>query len=213
MALKISGWTVGPFQTNCYLAYDEDSLEGILFDAGMEPDVLIAGIRESGAKLTKIVNTHGHIDHVAGNKALKQAFDVPIVIHRADEPMLQGVAMQGRMFGVEAENSPPPDGYLDEGDIVHLGPWKFHALFTPGHSPGSLSFYQPEHKLCIVGDTLFQGSIGRTDLPGGSFDQLATAIRAKLYTLPDDTTILPGHMGLSTIGDEKRSNPFVRPLP
>lgn len=212
MALKINGWTVGPFQTNCFLVYDEDTREAILFDAGMEPEVLVAGIREANVELIKLVNTHGHIDHVAGNKVIKETFNVPIYIHKADEPMLKGVAMQARMFGVEAENSPPPDGYLDEGDELTLANWKFAIRFVPGHSPGSLVFYQADHQFCIVGDTLFQGSIGRTDLPGGNFDQLATAIRSKLYTLPDDTTILPGHMGLSTIGEEKSSNPFVRPL-
>lgn len=210
MGLRVQSWTVGPFQTNCYLVIDEDSQQAILFDAGMEPEVLAAGVEQSGATLVALVNTHGHIDHVAGNALIKKRFDVPILIHAADEPMLQGVAMQARMFGVDAVNSPPPDRYLDEGDTLELGDWSFELRHVPGHSPGSLVFYQPEHQFCVVGDTLFQGSIGRTDLPGGDFDTLAQAIRSKLYTLPDETVILPGHMGLSKIGVEKATNPFVR---
>lgn len=211
MALKVQSWTVGPFATNCYLVYDEDSREAILFDAGMEPQVLIDAIARADVRLKALINTHGHIDHVAGNRALLAAYDVPLYIHAADAPMLAGVEMQGRLFGVAAENSPPPTATLDEGDEVTIGPWRFELRHVPGHSPGSLVFYQPEHELCLVGDTLFAGSIGRTDLPGGDFDTLANAIRSKLYTLPDTVTILPGHMGLSTIGREKASNPFVRP--
>lgn len=210
MALKATGWTVGPFATNCYLIADEETNEGILFDAGLEPELLVEQVRASGVKLVKLINTHGHIDHVAGNKAILDAFDVPLYIHEADVPMLEGVVMQAQMFGVEAENSPPPTATIDEGDEVTLGGWRFELLYVPGHSPGSLAFYQPDHGFCVVGDALFAGSVGRTDLPGGDWETLLASIREKLFQLPDETQILPGHMGLSTIGAEKAGNPFVR---
>ena len=211
MALKINMWTVGPFQTNCYLVFDELTREAVLFDAGMEPELLVQGIGDADVELVSLVNTHGHLDHVAGNQAIKDAFAVPIKIHRDDEALLGAVAMQAQMFGVDAQNSPPADVFIDENDTVKIGQWEFAIYHTPGHCPGSLSFYQPDHNLCLAGDTLFQGSIGRTDLPGGNFEQLADSIRSKLYTLPDDTVVLAGHMGQTTIGAEKKTNPFVRP--
>lgn len=209
MALDVTGWTVGPFATNCYLVRDTETDEAILFDAGLEPEALVAAIRDAGVRLVRLVNTHGHIDHVAGNRAVLEAFDVPLAIHPDDRGLLEAVEMQGQMFGVTAENSPEPDELLGEGDTVALGRWRFEVRHTPGHSPGSLSFYEPEHGICIVGDALFAGSIGRTDLPGGSFEELARSIRSRLYSLPDETTIYPGHMGLSTIGRERAGNPFV----
>ncbi len=211
MGLKINGWTVGPFATNCYLVHDEETGDAILFDAGMEPERLVDEVRATGFNLVSLINTHGHIDHVAGNQAIVDAFDVPLYIHAADVSMLSNIEAQAQMFGVQAVNSPPPTATLSESDVVKLGAWTFQLFHTPGHSPGSLSFYEPEHQICLVGDTLFAGSIGRTDLPGGDFEVLAASIREKLYVLPDETTILPGHMGLSTIGREKQGNPFVRP--
>lgn len=211
MTLEIRGWTVGPFATNCWLAVDRDVNEAILFDAGMDPETLIEGVRESGATLREIVLTHGHIDHVGGLAAIKRVFDVPVRMHPDDAPMLQAVPMQARMFGVEAETPPDPDAWLAEGDVVELGAHRFRVLHVPGHSPGSIALVADADAVCIVGDLIFSGSVGRTDLPGGDWATLERSVREKIYTLPDAMRLLPGHMKPTSVGREKASNPFVRP--
>ncbi len=211
MTLEIRGWTVGPFATNCWLAVDRDSSEAILFDAGMEPETLIAGIRESGAVLREVVLTHGHIDHVGGLAALKRVFDVPVRMHADDAAMLAGVPMQARMFGVTAEPPPEPDGWLADGDTVTLGRHVFRVMHVPGHSPGSIALVADEDGVCVVGDLIFAGSVGRTDLPGGDFGILERSIRERIYTLPPEMRLLPGHMQPTSVGHERKHNPFVRP--
>lgn len=211
MTLEIRGWTVGPFQTNCWLAVDRDANEAVLFDAGLEPATLIAGVRESGAVLREIVLTHGHIDHVGGLAAFKRAFNVPVRMHADDAPMLQGVPMQARMFGVQAEQPPQPDGWLADGDVVAVGNHRFQVLHVPGHSPGSIALWSEADGVCMVGDLIFFGSVGRTDLPGGDFDILERSIRERIYPLPPATQLLPGHMQPTTVAREREHNPFVRP--
>jgi len=210
MSLTIKTWTVGPFATNCYLVADDTAGEAVLFDAGLEPQTLIQGIEAADVRLKVLINTHAHIDHVAGNRAVVDGFGVPLWMHETAVPLLQSVPAQAQMFGVEAEASPEPDALLAHGDAVYVGDFRFEVRHTPGHSPGGLTFYCAEAQVAIVGDTVFAGSIGRTDLPGADFDVLARAIREQIYTLPEETTLYPGHMGTTTVGREKTTNPFVR---
>lgn len=210
MPLKVLPYTLGPFATNCYFVYDPEAEEGVIFDAGFDPHPMIVGIRSLKVRVKALINTHAHVDHVAGNRAVMSAFAVPLYIHRLDLPLLEAAPLQGQIFGAPIEPSPPPTDTLEDGDEVGIGRYVMRVLHTPGHTPGGISFFEPESKICIVGDTLFQGSVGRTDFPGGDWHTLLHSIRTKLYTLPDDVVIYPGHMGPSTIGKEKRSNPFVR---
>jgi glyoxylase-like metal-dependent hydrolase (beta-lactamase superfamily II) len=210
MPLRILPFTLGPFATNCYFVYDPSAGEGVIFDAGFEPEKMIEEIHRLGVRVKALINTHGHVDHVAGNQRVVSAFSIPLYIHSLDIPLLESAPLQGRLFGTPVSPSPPPTDILEEGDEVGIGEYLFKVIHTPGHTPGGLCFYEPQNGVCIVGDTLFQGSIGRTDLPGGDFETLITSIRTKLYTLPDHVVIYPGHMGSSTIGIEKQTNPFVR---
>lgn len=207
--LFVDTLTVGPFETNCYLLADPRSKSAWLIDAGMDPDALIRWVARSGFTLRGLLLTHGHIDHAAGNKRVKERFGVPISIHRDDEPMLSTLELQGRMFGVATDNSPPPDAYLEEGQTLELGALRAAVLHTPGHTPGGVCFWLEAFGLVFAGDTLFSGSIGRTDLPGGDHAQLLDSIRQKLMRLDDETLVLPGHMGLTKIGLERQYNPFL----
>lgn len=210
MPLKVRSYTLGPFATNCYFLYDPEERVGVIFDAGFAPARMLEDLRASGIRVKALINTHGHIDHVAGNREVLETFPVPLYIHRADLPLLSSAPLQGQFFGITCEPSPPPTDTLEEGDEVVIGNYILKVLHTPGHTPGSLCFYDPLSRICVVGDTLFQGSVGRTDLPGGDWETLVRSIQEKLYTLPDDVVIYPGHMGISSIGEEKRTNPFVR---
>ena len=176
-------------------------------DPGFEAQVVLDVVREEKLELEWIVNTHGHLDHVAGNKLFKEATGAPIVLHPEDEPFLSSVARQGMMFGVEAEDSPPSDVAFVEGEPFVLDGVAFDVLHTPGHSPGSVSLVLDGH--AIVGDTLFAGSIGRTDLPGAVHDDLIEAIRTKLFALPGETICYPGHGPATTVARERATNPFV----
>lgn len=210
MTLEVHGFTVGPFATNCWLVVETESRDAILFDAGMDPEVLVRGIREADANLLELINTHGHIDHVAGNRVIQETFGVRSRIHPDDAAMLETIEMQARMFGVEATNPPPPDGWLAAGDIVELGTHRFEVRHVPGHSPGSVAFVEHAAQVCIVGDLIFAGSVGRTDLPGGDFAVLEHSIRTQIYTLPDEVQLFPGHMGVTSVGRERAGNPFVQ---
>ena len=155
-----------------------------------------------------IINTHGHFDHVSGNKALKKATGADLMIHPEDAPMLAQLSSGAAMWGMQSEDSPEPDKLLNDGDTVTVGSITFRVLYTPGHTPGGISLHAD--KSVFVGDTLFAGSIGRTDFPGGDFNTLINSIHTKLFTLPDDVDVYTGHMEATTIGKEKRYNPFCR---
>ncbi len=202
--------TLGPFETNCYIVSDGDRCW--IIDASFEPEALIERVRELGLKPEALILTHAHVDHIAGVDEVVRAFGhLPVVMH-ADErewlanPMLNLSAAMG--LPVTARG---PDRFIAEGDTLTLGGQTWKVSHTPGHSPGGVSLINSEAGIALVGDTLFAGSIGRTDFPGSDFETLAHSIRAKLYTLPDDTRVYPGHGPPTTIGREKRTNPFVRP--
>jgi glyoxylase-like metal-dependent hydrolase (beta-lactamase superfamily II) len=198
---------VGPLQSNSYLLADEVTREAALFDPGMESEPVADILARERLTVTAIVNTHGHFDHVFGNAYFKAKTGAPLLMHRADLDLVKRLEEQSLYFGFRATPSPPPDRFLEEGDEVRVGGIRLRVLHTPGHSAGGICLVTDG--TAFVGDTLFAGSIGRTDLPGGSAETLLTSIREKLLTLPDDTVIYPGHGPATTIGHERRHNPFL----
>ena len=198
---------VGMLGTNCYLVACPETKEAIVIDPGDEGKRIFNLVTKNGFKVTGIVNTHGHWDHVGGNKELKKLTGAPILIHEQDADFLtDGRLHLGSMMG-KNENSPQGDRILKEGDIVQVGKYEFKVVHTPGHTPGGISLVGKD--VVFVGDTLFAGSIGRTDLPGGNYDTLMTSIKNKLLPLSDDIIVYPGHGPSTTIGKERKSNPFL----
>ncbi len=213
MALELASFTFNPFQENTYVLHDK-SRECIIIDPGcsnpFEEEELKDFIEGKGLKPTKLVLTHAHIDHVLGCKFVKDTWNIPMYMHRNEIPVLESTVKVGQMYGVPVTPPPAADFYLEAGDTLSISEHDFKVLFTPGHSPGSVSFYYAAQQLLISGDVLFSGSIGRTDLPGGNFDTLEESIKTQLYTLPDEVKVYSGHGPHTTIGREKRGNPFVR---
>ena len=206
----IKSLTVGPIMANCYILGCEETAAAVVIDPGDDVDKILLALAESKLTVKYIVNTHGHFDHVGGNRKLKEATGADILIHADDAPMLSQLKEAAASFGLSSDTSPAPDRLLEDGDSLSFGKITLQVLHTPGHSPGGISLYVPGVPGAVfVGDTLFAGSIGRTDLPGGNFDVLKKSIHNQLFTLPEDVTVYPGHMGTTTIGGEKRTNPFV----
>lgn len=198
---------VGPIQANCFIVGCEETRQAAVIDPGDEADRILLTLADSGLAVVQIINTHGHFDHVGANRRMKQATGAPILIHALDAPMLGLLSRSAAAWGMSAENSPPPDRTVDEGDTISVGTLTFNVIHTPGHTPGGISLLCG--KSLFVGDTLFAGSVGRTDFPGGSFEALQASIRDKLFTLPPEVTVYTGHGAETTVGAERRSNPFV----
>ncbi len=201
----IQSLTVGPIQATCFIVGDEQTKEAVVIDPGDEARRIFSGLQKHSLTLKYIINTHGHFDHVGANKALKSLTGAPILIHQGDAPMLSGLSGSARMWGMQAEDS-PPDQLIKDGDRITFGQITLQVIHTPGHSPGGISLYTP--KVVFVGDTLFAGSIGRTDFPGGDYDLLISGVRNRLFVLGDDVQVFPGHGPDTTIGYEKKYNPF-----
>ncbi|MBI9073796.1 MAG: MBL fold metallo-hydrolase [Desulfatibacillum sp.] len=199
---------VGPLQANCFIVGCDKTKEAVVIDPGGDADKILMTLAQHKLTLKAILNTHGHFDHVEGNKGVKDASGADIYIHEEDAPMLQMVSSLAASFGLSMENSPPADKFLKEGDKISFGEESLEVVHTPGHSPGGVSFVAPG--VVFVGDTLFAGSIGRTDLPGGSENQLIEAVKKKLFILSDDCVVCPGHGPETTVGREKMYNPFFR---
>jgi glyoxylase-like metal-dependent hydrolase (beta-lactamase superfamily II) len=200
-----------PFDENTYVVWLSGRDDAIVFDPGLEPELILDMLREQGLRVAAIVNTHGHADHIGGNAILKEAFpDAPIVIGANDAVMLTDTeANLSAPFGFPV-TSPPADRTVSEGDAVEVAGMTLDVLDVPGHSPGHVVYvYRSAPALVFGGDVLFRGSIGRTDFPGGSHAQLLRGIREKLFTLPDDTVVYPGHGPVTKVGYEKRTNPFL----
>jgi glyoxylase-like metal-dependent hydrolase (beta-lactamase superfamily II) len=192
---------------NCFILGCEETLHAAVIDPGDEADRILTSLAESQLTLDYIINTHGHFDHVGANKRLKDASNAPILIHALDAPMLNQLAAEASAWGLTTENSPAPDRTIDEGDTVSVGNTTLTVIHTPGHTPGGVSLKTQGH--VFVGDTLFSGSIGRTDFPGGNFETLKASIQKKLFALDDDVQVHTGHGPQTTIGQERRYNPFV----
>ncbi|TCT13161.1 glyoxylase-like metal-dependent hydrolase (beta-lactamase superfamily II) [Tepidamorphus gemmatus] len=201
---------VTPFQQNCTLLFDEASRRGVVVDPGGDLDRIDEAIAKLGLTIEGILLTHGHIDHAAGADELRERLGVTITgPHRADRMLLANLSAQGAMYGIIGARDVEPDRWLEEGDTVTVAGRTLEVLHCPGHSPGSVVYFDRAARFALVGDVLFRGSVGRTDLPGGSFEQLSEAIHRKLFPLGDDVVFLCGHGPGGTLGEERRSNPFV----
>jgi len=199
--------TVGPFQENSYILADSDSGEGILIDPGHDPEAILDRVAELGIRITAIVNTHAHIDHVGGVPEIQRQLKIPFRLHAADRPLLKALPQQAAMYGLPPLQVPEVESYLKGGDRFTVGTLEVEIIETPGHSPGSITLKVGDD--LIAGDVLFAGSIGRTDLYGGDFGILKSSIRDALFPLGDHCRVWPGHGPETTIGEERRTNPFV----
>lgn len=209
--LAIRSFTFSPVQENTYLLYNDEH-QCCIIDPGCyfpeEREELKTGIEKTGLSPVLLLNTHCHLDHVFGNKFVAETWGLQLHIHPLEKPLLDFAPQSGRMWQLPFDNYEGPLVYLKEGKSVKIGEEILRILFVPGHSPGSVAFYYEKGGFVIAGDALFQGSIGRTDLPGGDFDTLINSIRTQLFTLPDETVVYSGHGAPTTIGEEKKSNPF-----
>lgn len=205
--LEIVALPNGQFAENCYLIGDRATRRAVIIDPGEEPRLFLAELDTRGWSLQSIWLTHAHLDHIMGVGAVKAATGVPIHLHPADRALYDSLPRQGEWMGVPLEPPPPPDAELVEGETLHLGAHEFLVRQTPGHSPGSVSFITPG--LVLSGDVLFNGSIGRTDLPGGDFPTLMQSIHSVLLALPDSTVVYSGHGPETTVGVERMTNPFL----
>lgn len=202
---------VTPFQQNCTLVWCEQSMQAAVVDPGGDLDKIRAAVKEEGVQLKKILLTHAHIDHAGGVAELAAAESLPIEgPHMGDKFWIDGMAQQSAMFGFPNCESFDPDRWLNDGDTVEVGESSFNVIHCPGHTPGHVVFYQTEDQMALVGDVLFNGSIGRTDFPQGNHQQLIDSIKHKLFTLDESVEFIPGHGLGSTFGHEKNTNPFVQ---
>jgi len=206
----IETFPVGPLQCNCTILGDEQAGEAIVIDPGDEVGRIHRRLTERGLKLKQILVTHAHIDHVGGALKLKRLTGAPILLNENDLPLLKMMDMQAGWLGIATPETAPPGEPLADGLRVGLESYPAQVIHTPGHTQGSICLHFAPLKLLVAGDTLFAGSIGRTDLPGGNFDQIIDSIESRLLALPDETKVLPGHGPATTIGAERKSNPFLR---
>jgi glyoxylase-like metal-dependent hydrolase (beta-lactamase superfamily II) len=207
--IMVKGIVVGVFQENCWVIGNRRTGEAICIDPGDQPTEILALAKDMGVNIKYIANSHAHIDHVLGVRGVHAATGAKFLLHHEDLGLLRdGFKMSAQRFGLDPSQPPPdPEQYLEEDDIVEVDGLQLKVITTPGHTPGSVSFYT--EGFLFSGDTLFRGSIGRTDLPGGSFAEEMTSICDKLLVLPEDTVVLPGHMDETSIEFEKKHNPFV----
>lgn len=206
--MLIHTFVTGPLETNTYLIGDRAAGEALVIDPGGDADEVVAFLQKERLRLKNILNTHGHFDHVSGNRALRQVTGASILIHEGDAPMLGMAARAAELFMIRAENSPAPDILLEDREEIRVGGKLLRVAHTPGHSPGGITLVGDGVAFC--GDLVFYGSVGRTDLPGGSEKALLQSIHRVIMALPDDTVLYPGHGPETTVGQEKQHNPFFR---
>jgi glyoxylase-like metal-dependent hydrolase (beta-lactamase superfamily II) len=203
-------FAVGPLQCNCTILGDEEKREAIVIDPGDEVGRIEKRINELGLSIKQIIITHGHIDHVGGALKLKRLTGAPILLNERDLPLLAMMDEQAAWIGVDTPSVAPPDESLADGLMVGLTRYPGLVIHTPGHTQGSVCLHFAQQKLLLAGDTLFAGSIGRTDLPGGDYPQILRSIHSRLLVLPEETRVIPGHGDETTIGEEREFNPFLR---
>lgn len=209
MPLRIETIIVGPFEVNCYLVWDSATSDAVIIDPGADEDHIMKAAKRAGCNPQAILLTHGHGDHIAGVAAIKEHFNIPLYAGDGEEKLLASPSANvSALIGIPIV-APPPDVKLKDEDTVSVGSLRFRALLTPGHSPASICYLHEREGVLFCGDALFQGSIGRTDLPGGSFETLMESIRTKILTLPDPVVCYPGHGPRTTVGAERRTNPFI----
>jgi hydroxyacylglutathione hydrolase len=210
--ITVASFTFSPVQENTYILFNEEG-KAFITDPGCyftaEEEKLLQFIKEKDLKPEKLINTHCHLDHVFGNKFIHKTFGLELHLHPLEEKVLAFAPTSGQMWGLNFDNYNGPLHFLNDGDIIELGKDKLEIIFTPGHSPGSICFYCKEQNFLIGGDVLFYESIGRTDLPGGDHTTLIKSIQERLFVLPDETEIFSGHGPSTTIGHEKKNNPFL----
>lgn len=209
--VQVQSFVFNPFQENTFVLYDETK-ECVIVDPGCsdeeENSRLTGFIAGHKLKVKLLLNTHCHIDHVLGNRFVKETYKVNLLIHSAEEPVLKSAEVYAPGYGFHLYTHQPPDGFLEDGDIITFGNQTFEVLHVPGHSPGHVAFYSEKNRTLIGGDVLFYNSIGRTDLPGGNPETLMNSIHSKFFVLPDQVKVYPGHGPETTIGFEKKTNPF-----
>jgi glyoxylase-like metal-dependent hydrolase (beta-lactamase superfamily II) len=210
MSLKYTVIPVTPYQQNCSLVWCDVTRQAALIDPGGDIERLLGAVARQELSLDKIILTHGHVDHVGGVAALAERLGLPIEgPQREDAFLIDDLPRQSARFGFPRSEAFTPGRWLEDGDTVQVGEVVFKALHCPGHTPGHIILYQPEAQIVFVGDVLFKGSIGRTDFPRGDYDTLIDAIKGKLWPLGDEVTVVPGHGPLTTVGHERRANPYV----
>lgn len=208
--MKILKIIVGPLRENSYLAYCENTKEGVLVDPGAESNEILKVVEENGVKLKAILLTHAHFDHIGAVPEIKQKFDVPVILHKAEQEVLGNFEYNhSGMYGSDKIEL-TADKMLDEGEAINFGDETLKIIFTPGHTPGGSCYYSEKAHVVFTGDTLFANSIGRCDFYKGNMEQLIDGIKTKLFVLPDDVTVYTGHEGDTTIGHEKVNNPYAR---
>lgn len=208
-------FTFNPFQENTYILYDETG-ECVILDPGCinskEEGQLVAFIEANDLNPVRLINTHCHIDHILGNKFVSEKYDLGLEIHEGELVVLRSGKLVGDSYGIPYDPSPEPIRFIADGEFIEFGNTKLESIFTPGHSPASLSFLERESNILLAGDVLFRESVGRTDLPGGSMSTLLTSIKERLFVLPNDTQVFPGHGPKTSIGHERVNNPFLKEL-